>query len=83
MAQNRYEILWQEGKMPMQRLAKKLQEIGLIPEEMDYKSSEAVQMAIQIEQLSLQLKKQWQSTQPGWEEEKPLTLEALIEEWGE
>lgn len=46
---NKYNKMWIQGKMPMQQLAKELIEKGIIPAELDYKSSEAVQLAIKYQ----------------------------------
>lgn len=50
----KYEIMWQEGKMPMQQLAKELIEKGIISADLDYKSSQAVQQAIKYDQEQME-----------------------------
>lgn len=46
---NKYNKMWIQGKMPMQQLTKELIEKGIIPTELDYKSHEAVQLAIKYQ----------------------------------
>ena len=48
--------MWKEGKMPMQQLAKELIEKGIIPADMDYKSQEAVQLAIEYNKKEMKKK---------------------------
>ena len=46
---NKYGKMWIQGKISMQQLAKELIEKGIIPAELDYKSHEAVQLAIKYQ----------------------------------
>ena len=69
---NPYVIKEQNGELPIQGRAREYQDLGLIPDEedgLDWKSREAMQMAVQIERFSRQLREQWLSTHPVKEKE--------------
>ena len=77
---NKYDKMWQEGKMPMQQFAKELIEKGIIPADLDYKSYEAVQLAIKYNQEQMEKKKESSKEAIKEQEEKRKTLPPL-ETW--